>query len=155
DLARVDAPTLYRHFPSKADLFEAATLGSLKDFLENHFTYWRASPPGVGDPEALARHFVVGFFEALEAHRESFRILLTSSADASLLGDLARSISAKFREGLVTLREVVVDEAHAHGWSLASPDAVIGASTGMVLSMVLFDDWVFPEGRRPSREEQI
>jgi AcrR family transcriptional regulator len=153
--ARVDAPTLYRHFPSKADLFEAAALSSLKDCLDRRLEYWRVTPRGVGDPEARMRHFIGGFFSEIEAHRESFRLLMASSSEDGLLGELARTISRQFREGLLALREVLVEESRAQGWSVASPDAVIGAATGMMVSMALFEDWVFPEGACPSREALI
>lgn len=155
DRARVDAPTLYRHFPSKADLFEAAALSSLKDFLDRRLEYWRATPPVVNDPEVRLRQFVVGFFEELEAHRESFRLLMASSSEDGLLGELARAISRQFREALLALREVLVNETRAQGSSVASPDAVVGAATGMVVSVVLFEDWVFPEGECPGREVLI
>src|ERR1700754_1194614 len=106
DRARVDAPTLYRHFPSKADLFEAAALSSLKEFLDRRLDHWRATPRGVGDPEARMRDFIVGFLSEVEAHRESFRLLMASSCEDGLLGGVARTISRQFRAGLLAVREV-------------------------------------------------
>ncbi|GAA5146466.1 hypothetical protein GCM10023321_05990 [Pseudonocardia eucalypti] len=154
--AGVDAPTLYRHFASKAELFEVAILSALRDFLDQHFAHWRSVPPGTEDVEALTRRFVVGFFDALESHKESFRLLVSATHEEGVLGDLARSISRQFTEGLVAMSEAVLGEAEAQGYrGIKSPDSTTAASLGMVLSVVLFGDWVFPPGERPSREEQI
>ncbi|MBB6377535.1 AcrR family transcriptional regulator [Pseudonocardia eucalypti] len=153
--ASVDQPTLYRHFSSKAELFEATVLTPLRDFLEQHFEFWRSNPPGQRDPEQLARHFVVGLYDAVEPHRDSLRLLLTATAADGRLGDLARSISEQFTQGMVTLRQALLDEARAQGYAgLHQPDATIGAITGMVLAMALFDEWVFPGGRSPDRRVQ-
>lgn len=154
--AGVDAPTLYRHFTSKAELFEVAILSTLRDFLDQHFAHWRSNPPGTESAETLARRFVVGFFEALEPHRESFRLLMLSTHEEGVLGDLARAVSRQFTEGLVAMSEAVLAEAEAMGYrGIKSPDSTTAASVGMVLSVVLFGEWVFPPGERPSREEQI
>lgn len=155
ELARVDAPTLYRHFSSKAELFEVATLGDMKEFIARHFECWRAGPPG-GDLEVLVRHFVVGFFEVIDAHRESFRLLVASSSQDGVLGELARAISRQFTEGLATFRRTVIDESRAQGvHGIASPDCTLAASTGMVLCMALFGEWLFPAGEQPSRDAQV
>jgi AcrR family transcriptional regulator len=155
ELARVDAPTLYRHFSSKAELFEVATLEVMKELLAQQFDSWRTGPPG-GDLEALVRHFVVGFFEVVDEHRESFRLLMLSSTEDGMLGKLARGMSRQFTEGLATFRRTVLDECGAqdvHG--ITSPDCTLAASTGMVLCMALFADWLFLPGERPSRDAQV
>lgn len=154
-LARVDAPTLYRHFDSKAELFEVATLGEMKELIARYFDGWRASSPE-GDLEVLVRHFVVGFFEMIDAHRESFRLLMASSTEDRAFGKLARAMSRLFTEGLATFRRTVLDECRAQGLhAVASPDCTLAASAGMVLCMGLFADWLFPVGERPSRDTQI
>jgi AcrR family transcriptional regulator len=156
DTARVDAPTLYRHFSSKADLFEATTLGELQDFLARFFADWRAAPPGPADPDQLIGRFVAEFAEVIAAHRESIRLLLTASEDTGELGVLARKVAGQLSEGLVLIREILVDEARAQGYQgINEPDVTIAAATGMVLSMVLFEDWVFPAGPRPSAARRV
>lgn len=131
ELARVDAPTLYRHFSSKAELFEVATLEVMKELLARQFDSWRAGPPE-DDLEALVRHFVVGFFEVVDEHRESFRLLMLSSTEDGALGELARGMSRQFAEGLATFRRTVLDECGVRGVpGITSPDCTLAASTGM------------------------
>lgn len=155
ELARVDAPTLYRHFSSKAELFEVATLGDMKEFIARHFDCWWAGPTG-GDLEVLVRHFVVRFFEVIDAHRESFRLLMASSTQDGVLGELARAMSREFTEGLGRFGRIVMDECRAQGLhGVTSPDCTLAASIGMVLCMALFADWLFPAGERPSRDAQV
>lgn len=152
----VDAPTLYRHFASKAALFEATVVCSLRDFINRQIEFWNTNPPGAGQPLQLARHFVAGFYNTLERHRDSLRLLLTASDNDDPLGNLARAISGQFTEGLIALRRALVAETRAHGYEgLDTPDATIGAITGMVMALVLLDDWVFPAGTRPDKDTRI
>jgi AcrR family transcriptional regulator len=150
DKAGVDAATLYRHFESKADLFEATMLGPLKQFLDDHAAYWSSQPLGEVDPAELMRRYATGFFTMLHEHRDTMRLLVTASADDGVLGVIADRVSRQFTEGLVVMRNIVVAESEIHGYpGLQASDATIAGATGMILSIVLFDDWIFPAGRRP------
>lgn len=152
----VDPPTLYRHFASKAALFEATVICSLREFIDRQVELWRSNPPGRGEPLELARHFVAGFYNALERHRDSLRLLLTATGDDDALGDLARAISNQFTEGLIALRQALVDETQAQGYQgLDTPEATIGAITGMIMALVLLDEWIFPAGTRPDKDTRI
>lgn len=154
--AGVDAPTLYRHFDSKADLFQATMLGPLQEFLANHAAYWSARPLGEVDPADLMRRYATGLVNMLHAHRDAMRTLIAASRGDDDLGRIARRVSEQFTSGLVAMRDIVVAEGEIHRYpGLNAPDATIAASTGMILSIVLFDDWVFPRGRRPSRAKVI
>jgi AcrR family transcriptional regulator len=156
EAAGVDAPTLYRHFQSKADLFEATMLGPLQKFLEDHAAYWSSRPLGEVDVADLMRRYATGLVKMLYEHRDAMRLLITASRDDDELGVIARRISRQFAEGLVAMREITLAEAQIHGYpALNAPDATIAAATGMIISMVLFDDWVFPGGRPPSRAKMV
>ena len=156
DRAGVDAPTLYRHFESKADLFEATMLGPLQQFLASHAAYWSERPLGEVDPADLMRRYATGLVNMLHEHRDQMRTLVAASREDGDLGRIARRVSEQFTDGLIAMREIVVAEGGIHNYpGLNAPDATIAASTGMILSIVLFDDWVFPRGRRPSRAKVI
>jgi len=155
DAAGVDPPSLYRHFDSKADLFEVAMLGPLQQFLQSHADYWSAHPLGEVDPAETMRRFATGFFTMLQENRDAMRLLVTASGDDEL-GKIARRVSAQFTDGLVAMRDILVAEGKVHEFKgLAAPDATIAAAVGMIMSIALFDDWVFPAGRRPSRSRVI
>lgn len=155
DRAQVDAPALYRHFASKAELFEATMLGTLKGFLDQYFAYSSLTAPGVRDPEELIRQFVAGFYDLMREHRESMRLLMAATP-RSPLGNVAREVSTQFTEGLITLRKIIAKESDGQGYpGITNPDATAAAVTGMVLSLAIFDDWVFPTNGQPSRDAQI
>src|SRR5205814_654133 len=99
--------------------------------------------------------FAKRFFTLLYDHRETMRLLVTSSRSDDVLGELSRTVAARFREGLVPLQQIVAAESEVHGYEIESPEVTLAAATGMVMAMVLFDDWVFPAGRLPSRKRQI
>jgi AcrR family transcriptional regulator len=155
ELARVDAPTLYRHFANKAELFEATALAPLDEFIERHLTYWTGHPVGQADAVETVERYVTSFFTLLHQHRATLRLLIGASHSNDQLGDLARSVAKRFADGLVPLRDIVAAEEKVHHYGLKSPETTLAATTGMVLAMVLFDDWVFPSGRRPSRKTQL
>jgi AcrR family transcriptional regulator len=156
DAAGVDAPTLYRHFQSKAELFETTMLGPLQEFLTNHAAYWSSRPLGDVDPADLMQRYATGLVTMLHTHRDAMRTLVAASRDDDDLGRIARRVSGQFAEGLVAMKEIVIAEGQIHRYpGLNAPDATIAAATGMILSIVLFDDWVFPRGRRPSKAKVI
>ena len=130
DKAGVDAATLYRHFESKADLFEATMLGPLKQFLDDHAAYWSSQPLGEVDPAELMRRYATGFFTMLHEHRDTMRLLVTASADDGVLGVIADRVSRQFMEGLVVMRNIVVAESEIHGYpGLQASDATIAGAT--------------------------
>jgi AcrR family transcriptional regulator len=155
EAAGVHEALLFRHFGTKAELFDRAVLEPLYKFIGRFVTQWEAQPKGEHSAEDLCREFVVGLYRLLREHRELAMTLLGAMAFESRdLGDqleTAPSLAMLFGR----LERVAAEEAAAQGFEFNVPVAVRAVGV-MVLSMALLDPWLFREDEpRPSDEEIV
>jgi AcrR family transcriptional regulator len=158
DEAGVGESILFRHFGTKAELFETTILTPFTDFVEEWANRWNVSVAGTSDPEEIARAFVKGFYELAVEHRELFHTLVAARVKGGdpVLAEVASRVSAKLAESLRVVQRVLLE--HGVARHLREPDApvTVAVSVGSVLSLVLFDDWFFPaQARRPGKARQI
>ena len=154
DRAGVSETLLFRHFSSKDRLFEKAILRPFGEFVTDFVEQWEASAPGAQSAEELFRRFVSGLYDLLRAHRE----LALAMASASLFenGSGARfgGPSSALSRLLKRIDTVASAEASARGFAYDPPVAV-RLVFGMVLSVTLLEDWLFPASLRPSRARAV
>ncbi|EHB56092.1 transcriptional regulator, TetR family [Mycolicibacterium rhodesiae JS60] len=146
--AGVTAAAIYRHFGSKEGLFEAAVEEPLHNTIAGFLKDWEFLGPDRSNNSTAARLFLTAFFSLLRENRE-----LT----IAYLQGRARSDT----EESVLSRELgsVVDRVGSAiaGQGLAGVDVpvVVRCVTAMVLSLVLFDDFLFPPQDVPDDERVI
>jgi len=147
--AGVSEALLFRHFGTKAKLFERAILDPINEFIHTYIDEWKARSAADHTPEGISFAFVDGFYRLLAENRELVLALVTAQAYESIpeLNE-ASPLSRLFDE----LEAVAGREADLRGFEF---DVQIATRlvAGMVMSMALLDDWLFPSGkRRPSRQ---
>jgi len=71
--ASVTEPMLFRHFGSKAGLFEEAVLAPFNDFISRFTDDWANRPHGVLGPVQEARDFYRGLYRVLAENRRLIR----------------------------------------------------------------------------------
>ena len=146
---------LFRNFGSKADLFAAAVAAPFCEYIEGYVGSWERQPPTVS-PEQLVHEFVAGLFDLARRNRELLLSLVAARTSAEEpLRDVARQVGERFGNALTAMYRVAVEEGAAHHFVGMDPPVTLAAVVGMVLGMVLLDDWVFPPGRRPGRDRQV
>jgi AcrR family transcriptional regulator len=150
--AGVSEALLFRHFGTKAKLFERAVLDPINEFIHDYIDQWTARPLDDHDPEGIARAFIDGFYRLLSENRELVLALVTAQAYESI-GELdgASPLSALLDE-----LEAVPDRVAAFsGFAFDIPVAT-RIVVGMVISMALLDNWMFPpDKKRPSRQRIV
>ncbi|MGH9034898.1 MAG: TetR/AcrR family transcriptional regulator [Acidimicrobiia bacterium] len=150
--AGVSEALLFRHFGTKAKLFERAILDPLNEFVHAYVEEWRNIPATGHDPESVTRGFIDGFYRLLSEHRELVMALVTAQAYESLQEVSGASPLTRLLEELETLAGA---EAAAQGFHFDVPVAT-RVATGMVMGMALLDEWLFQPGRRkPSRQRIV
>src|SRR5437016_3595210 len=78
--AGVTEPVLFRHFGSKAVLFEEAATAPFQEFMHGYLESWKSGRiPGQGDVLQLARDFYGRLYDVLVAHRKMLAIVLGPS----------------------------------------------------------------------------
>jgi AcrR family transcriptional regulator len=144
-LAGVSSSVLYRNFPTKASLFQAAFLAPFTEFLTAfRETYAVARGEQQGELE-LVTSFMRDLYAHLHAHREVLTGLL--SAEASLDADSRRQVRGVFDDLFTELQAIGSDQSRSRGWF---PDSDMELTTrllvGMVSAMVTFEPWFLPSG---------
>jgi len=158
DRAAVGESVLFRHFGSKAELFETTILTPFGEFIDDWSTRWDAKTTSATDPRQVAEAFVKGFYNLADEHRELLRTLIAAGVDGvdPGLAEVAARIGEKFANNLGVVRSVLLEHGAARHFRAVDAPVTVAISVGSVLSLVLLDDWLFvPNQRRPGRDRQI
>ncbi len=156
--AGVGESVIFRNFGSKAELFEAAILTPLTDFVDGWARTWDATLTSDSDPADVAHSFVKGFYTLAVEHRELLQTLVAARIEGAdpALAEVAERVSGRLADSLRSVQEVLVEHGVARGFRELDVPVTVPFSVGSVLSLVLFDDWLFPPSqRRPGRARQI
>ena len=150
--AGVSEALLFRHFGTKAQLFERAVIDPINEFISDYVEQWTARPGGEHTVERVAFAYVDGFYRLLLEHGDLLLALITAQAYEGIDGvDGASPLSRLLDE----LEAVPDREAALRGLSF---DVQIATRlvVGMVMAMALLDNWMFaPGARRPSRKRIV
>lgn len=147
--AGVSEALLFRHFGTKAKLFERAILDPINEFVRNYVDQWKGRSATDHSPEGIASAFVDGFYRLLSDNRDLVLALVTAQAYESIEELNEASPLSRLLDELET---VAGHEAELRGFKF---DVQISTRlvAGMVMAMALLDEWLFPTGkRRPSRQ---
>ena len=150
--AGVSEALLFRHFGTKAQLFERAVIDPINEFISDYVEQWMARPITGRSPEGMARAYVEGFYGLLLEHGDLLLALISAQAyEAIDVVDGASPISRMLDDLEVVPRR----EAEQRGLDF---DAQVATRlvAGMVMAMALLDRWMFEPGkRRPSRKRIV
>lgn len=152
--AQVADALVYKDFGTKDNLFDETVLRPFHEFLESFMSQWRSQASPFTN-EAAVRRFVTELYGLLHRHRELVMALVAANryASPSILVDANGSALSK---ELDRLAELFDTEAEARGLPGTDFFVLIRCVTGMIMSIVLLDDWLFPQGsRHPSRARVI
>lgn len=155
--AGVAEPLIFRHFGSKASLFDEAVLTPFREFAD---TYGRrverelAQLDRRGAPKAdLARAFVEGLYDCVDAQRPLLQAMVRSGwvLDGPDTSDRDAALAGLFAD----FRRIASSGIDRIGLRSRDVDFVVRFAFGLVFSTVVLDDWVFAGARRPSRARLI
>lgn len=80
-LARVSEPVIFRHFESKARLFEVVVLGSVAEFMQGYADRFESSfNRRPHDPTVPVAEFVRGLYDLLYENRRIMHVYLSAAA---------------------------------------------------------------------------
>jgi AcrR family transcriptional regulator len=146
--AGVAEPTVFRHFGSKAEVFEASILEPFTAFVERWSHSW-VDYSAEATVEELAENLVDSLYTLIRQDRRVFLELMTAQSDPE--NDLypsAVAVSAELRKGLRAVHDAGLNIQTERGLLGIDPPATIGAVASMIIGSVMFEDWVYPVGKR-------
>jgi AcrR family transcriptional regulator len=149
--AGVSEALLFRHFGTKAQLFERAVIDPINEFISGYVEQWTSRPGTEHTVDRVAFAYVDGFYRLLLEHGDLVLALMTAQAYEAIDGVGGSPLSRLIDE----LEAVPDQEAALRGLSFDVPIAT-RLVVGMVMAMALLDKWMFPPGtRRPSRKRIV
>jgi AcrR family transcriptional regulator len=140
--AGVSEVMIFRHFGSKANLFQESVVEPFTSFMQRYIADYRSREHGKLSPEEEGRAFYTGLFDVLRAEREALLALMAARQFDDLPDTASAEVEAAFAEVLALVEEVVATEAqerHFTDFDLA-PTARVMFS--MVLAAALHGDWM-------------
>lgn len=146
--AEVTEVLLFRHFGSKAGLFEHAVLDPFERFVDEWAGHWSRRGLRGESPEELAHDYIQLLYGFFDDNRQLVIAMLGARAHHPLtesrLDELFRRLENTVREG-----------SAQYGFPGGDPAITVRLTFGLVLSAVLHSDVLFPSGSPPTREELI
>jgi AcrR family transcriptional regulator len=149
--AGVSEALLFRHFGTKANLFELAILKPFHDFIDE---YVDGRPADLSDqappPEVPSRDYVETLYDLLSKNRELVMALLAARAF-----DTDLTPTSQLSDALDRLQKVVEFEMAQRGLHTVDVPVTIRITFAMVVAAAVFDDWLFPRSTPPPRHKIV
>lgn len=152
--AEVAEALVFKDFGTKDRLFAETVVEPYHEFLESFMARWRDRTSPFSN-DAAVRRFVTELYDFVSEHRDLVMALVAANRYASPTIQVDKDGSALSRE-LDALSALFDDEAEARGMSGVDFFVITRCAVGMIMSLVLLDDWLFPQGgRHPSRKRIV
>jgi AcrR family transcriptional regulator len=153
DRAGVSQPIVYRHFESKAALFEEAAVVPLNDFLMGYAAQATSRPPAEQSFLDQAREFCGSLYDVLAHERDLLLTMLTVRRFTDVMGQGKDPFHRAVQRCLNLMTETLEKEAKQR--QLRSFDSALVSRLvfGMTLSAALHDDWLL--AGRYTREQLV
>lgn len=151
DVAEV---TLFRHFPTKAQLFEEAAIQPLNDFLNDWIVGWTNQPPGSRDVAAEGLRFYSSLMDLLIRERNLVATLLSALAIDQAELTISAEARAFMSELLARLEGVFAREGDLRGYT-GDPHVTPRLIMAMALGIATHSDWLFGTGRVPTQDHLV
>ena len=148
--------TLFKHFGSKAGIFEATIIEPFSELIRDWAQSFATYPPD--HPLADAIETWAGELVAfVEVHRELLRMLIAAEFDGDeTLKTVAERISAFFAAQLQRLADDAGSRfVSGRAYNVAEPRIALAGGVSMALGMVLLDSWLFARGTAPRGRDEV
>jgi AcrR family transcriptional regulator len=130
--ADVSETVLFRHYPTKERLFEAAVIEPFEEYVARYTEGWRHVPATAADPATVLRDYAAELYDIVAAERELFAALMARGLHSD-------ELTAAFAR----LDEMGETMATQYGLDYDVPVAVRTAFM-MVMSSSVFQASLFP-----------
>lgn len=154
--ADVVEKVIFRHFGSKAGLFEAAVVDTVATFLHDHIASWQGYfDQEHDDVRAPTAAFIAGLYDVLRENRGLLQAYLSAAVFDAGTDGFSNQANDLLGRVLEPLDELSVREQVNAGFGPINIVVTNRATFGMLMSLALYGDFLFPATARPSREDII
>ncbi len=129
--AEVAEPVIFRIYPSKQALFDAAVLEPFNEFLSEYTERWLAAPTPGGRPEEVLQQFVEELHDLVRENRQLVAALASSG-----------SLTARTQPALTRLQGMGTVIAETYGLPF-DPELSVRIAAVMVVAVTMVEDQLF------------
>jgi AcrR family transcriptional regulator len=129
--AEVAEPVIFRIYPTKQVLFDAAVIEPFDEFLSEYTERWLAAPTPGGRPEEVLQQFVQELHDLVRENRQLVAALASSG-----------SLTARTQPALTRLEEMGAVIAETHGLPF-DPELSVRISAVMVVAVTMVEGQLF------------
>jgi AcrR family transcriptional regulator len=147
EAAGVSEYLLFRHFGSKAGLFQEAVVRPFTSFVDEFGRTWQSVVPEDTDEEELARHFVEQLYDVVTENRGLLLTLVASEAFSE--AELADAGIADIRRALTVLGQISAEGMRLRGMSSTQSDLPAHSTVAMIVGMAAFRSTFFGANQPP------
>ena len=155
--AGVHESLFYRHFRTKANLFDAAIVEPIREFVARFLQEWADRKELMAPAEVPSWDFIGGLYDLARKHRALLMALASAHAfhaEAFTNGD--RTASAPLTDVLVGLQEFVENAAEQNQYTWLDASLAIRYTIDFVIAVAVFDELLFPtHTKRLTRDETV
>ena len=129
--AEVAEQVIFRIYPTKQALFDAAVVEPFDQFLSEYTARWLAAPTPGGNPEEVLQQFVEELHDLVRENRQLVAALAASG-----------SLTARTQPALAKLEKMGTVIAETHGL-LFDPELSVRIAAVMVVAVTMLEDQLF------------
>jgi AcrR family transcriptional regulator len=129
--AEVAEPVIFRIYPTKQALFDAAVLEPFDEFISKYTARWLAAPTPGGNPEEVLQQFVEDLHDLVRQNRQLVAALASSG-----------SLTARTQPVLAKLEKMGTVIAETHGLPF-DPKLSVRIAAVMVAAVTMLEDELF------------
>jgi AcrR family transcriptional regulator len=147
---------IFRHFGSKAGLFDAAIRVPFEEFLAGFALAWEQGSRTPEDVDQRSALYLTGLYEHLLAHRKLLLALIRAAQeDGAEVSALMSGASSPLRRYFDRVEYLAGTSMNEVGWLGVDVPVAVRATFAMVLGMAMADEWFFPPDEKHPRRERI
>jgi len=151
--AAVSEALLFRHFGTKAALFEEAVVKPFGRFINDYVDRWEANSAADTAEIKLTEDYIGGLYDVLSEHKHIVVALVATHAYEEGLGD---AVLNSFTAPMERLESLVSGLTMANKYPNVDPALSIRAIISMILGWAVLDEWLYQPGkRRPARRRVV
>jgi AcrR family transcriptional regulator len=147
EAAGVSEQMVFRHFGSKAKLFEAAAVAPFVEHFDAYVANWEQRPSGVRNPVEEAEDLYRGLYDVFAANRGLLAALLSFQGDT--VAGSSETIAAALGPALDRFAELLRIEQEQRGFRDFDARIVVRLVVGLVMSQTAFGDILYGSSVTP------
>jgi AcrR family transcriptional regulator len=151
--AGVSEALLFRHFGTKAALFEEAVVKPFGRFINDYVDRWEADSAANSAEIKLTEDYIGGLYDLLREHKHIVVALVATHAYEE---NLDHAVLNSFTAPMERLETLVSNLTTANHYPNVDPALSIRAIISMIMGWAVLDEWLYKPGkRRPARRRVV